>query len=101
MPPLPMNERTSSWGNIPATSATVGGWKGADPGGAAVSDAAPCLSRQAGQSPFNAPMGNAAPHWGHFFASGMVWSDSCPFIHPPQKQIREDVTGIIAIGAPL
>src|SRR5258706_15865591 len=93
MPPLPINPRISSCGNSRATSSTVGGWNGAASACAAVSAAAPCFSRQAGQSPSNAPVGSDAPHCGHFFS--MLGFASVPFIHPSQKQIEENVTEII------
>src|SRR5260221_2784324 len=91
MPPLPMKDWISSWGKSRATSATVGGTNGVASGCAAVSGAAPCLSRHAGQSPSSAPVGNTAPHCGHFVSMfSFVW---VPFIHPTQKQIRANVTG--------
>src|SRR5438552_18896612 len=93
MPPLPMKARISSCGKSFATSSTVGGWKETGSGPVAVS-AAPCLSRQAGHRPSSAPEGSGAPHWGHFFSMPGLLSDS--FIHLPQKQIRENVTEIIA-----
>src|SRR6266850_5084707 len=91
MPPLPMNAMISSWGKSLATSSTLGGWNGVGSDCVEVSASAPCLSRQAGQSPANAPSGSVAPHCGHFL--GMFGSDSGVFIHPPQKRNRENVTG--------
>src|SRR5205809_7508579 len=98
MPPLPTNSRISRCGNSRATSSTLGGWNAAASGGTAVSAVAPCLSRQAGQSPSSAPVGSDAPHCGHFFS--MFGFASASFIHPPQKQIRENVTGIVETSFP-
>src|SRR5271163_1276090 len=93
MPPLPRNARISSCGNNRATSSTPGGWNGAVPGGAAVSAAAPCLNRQAGQSPASTPDGSGAPHCGQFFP--IFWLPSDSFIHPPPKRISQNVTRIM------
>jgi len=48
---------------------------------------------ESGQSPSSAPVGSDAPHCGHFFS--MFGFASFPFIHPPQKQIEENVTEIV------
>src|SRR6266478_5947515 len=91
MPPLPMNARSSSCGNMRAISSRLGGWNGAVSGWEEVSAAAPCLSRHAGQSPPSAPVGNVAPHCGHLFS--ILGSVSGSFILLPQKQNPENVTG--------
>jgi hypothetical protein len=68
-----------------------GGWNGGACPPVAVSSAAPCFNRQAGQSPASVPAGSSVPHCGHFGMSDGV--TGVPLIHPTQKQITTDVTG--------
>ena len=85
MPPLPRKPRISSCGKSRATSSTVGGTNGLASGRVAVSAAAPCWSRQAGQSPASAPAGSERAALRTFLWHGPIRSG---FIHTPSSEAK-------------
>jgi hypothetical protein len=65
----------------------------------AVSSAAPCFNKQAGQSPASAPAGSGVPHCGHLFPSGMGWFNFTVSI-PASEAKPEGCYRIIQPGTP-
>src|SRR5678816_3871793 len=87
-----MSSKISSCGKSGVSSVIVGGSKVRGSAPVTLSAAAPCCSRQAGQSPASAPSPSGAPHFGLRGLSDIGEVSSAVFIHVPQKRNRLNVT---------